>query len=45
MEQYKNLHYLLEELIKVGHLMQYVRAPADEAKKEQPNSPSISHNT
>ena len=27
MEQYKNLHYLVEELIKVGHLKQYVRAP------------------
>lgn len=26
MEQYKNLHYLVEELIKVGHLEQYVRA-------------------
>ncbi|XP_034710539.1 uncharacterized protein LOC117933267 [Vitis riparia] len=27
MEQCKNLHYLVEELIKVGHLKQYVHAP------------------
>lgn len=45
MEQYKNLHYLVEEIIKFGHLKQYVCAPADEAKKEQPNIPSVSYNT